>query len=128
MSFDQFNLDARLMTGIRHLGYVTPTPIQVKTIPAALNGRDIIGTAQTGTGKTAAFVLPILQKLLNGPRNSARVLRAVDRREALLTASRVRDTAALDAYLFTREAYRQNRWSRIYDGNPPPPGFEDDVE
>ena len=81
MDFDQFNLDARLMAGIRRLGYVTPTPIQVKTIPAAMNGEDIIGTAQTGTGKTAAFVLPILQKLLSGARNSARALIVTPTRE-----------------------------------------------
>ena len=95
MSFDQFNLDARLMTGIRHLGYVTPTPIQVKTIPAALDGKDIIGTAQTGTGKTAAFVLPILQKLLSGPRNSARALIVTPTRElAEQIHEVVRDLAA----------------------------------
>ena len=62
------------MAGINRLGYITPTPIQVQTIPAALAGEDIIGTAQTGTGKTAAFVLPILNKLLSGPRNRARAL------------------------------------------------------
>ena len=64
MQFEQFNLDARLMGGIRRAGYEAPTPIQEAAIPAALRGRDLIGTAQTGTGKTAAFVLPILNKLL----------------------------------------------------------------
>ena len=59
MNFNQFNLDSRLMAGIKRAGYETPTPIQEAAIPAALKGRDIIGTAQTGTGKTAAFVLPI---------------------------------------------------------------------
>ncbi len=81
MNFDAFNLDARLMAGIRHLGYITPTPIQVQTIPAALNGEDIIGTAQTGTGKTAAFVLPILHRLISGPRNCARALIVTPTRE-----------------------------------------------
>jgi ATP-dependent RNA helicase RhlE len=81
VNFDQFNLDSRLMAGIRRLGYITPTPIQVETIPAAMNGEDIIGTAQTGTGKTAAFVLPILNKLLTGPRNCARVLIVTPTRE-----------------------------------------------
>jgi ATP-dependent RNA helicase RhlE len=81
VNFDQFNLDSRLMVGIRRLGYTTPTPIQVETIPAAMNGEDIIGTAQTGTGKTAAFVLPILNKLLTGPRNCARVLIVTPTRE-----------------------------------------------
>ena len=81
MNFDQFNLDSRLMAGIRRLGYTVPTPIQVQTIPAALSGEDIIGTAQTGTGKTAAFVLPILNKLLTGPRNCARALIVTPTRE-----------------------------------------------
>ena len=71
MQFEQFNLDARLMGGIRKAGYEAPTPIQQAAIPAALRGRDLIGTAQTGTGKTAAFVLPILNKLLDGPRKAA---------------------------------------------------------
>ncbi len=81
MNFDQFNLDACLLAGINRLGYTTPTPIQVKTIPAALAGEDIIGTAQTGTGKTAAFVLPILNRLLTGPRNRARALIVTPTRE-----------------------------------------------
>ena len=57
-------------------------------------------------------------------RNALIGLRAVDDRAQLLTASKVRDTAALDSYLFTREAYRQLRWNRIHDGNPPPPKFD----
>jgi len=81
VNFDQFNLDSRLMAGINRLGYTVPTPIQVETIPAAMNGEDIIGTAQTGTGKTAAFVLPILHKLLTGPRNRARALIVTPTRE-----------------------------------------------
>ena len=72
MQFEQFNLDPRLMGAIRKAGYETPTPIQEAAIPAALRGRDLIGTAQTGTGKTAAFVLPILNKLLDGPRGMPR--------------------------------------------------------
>ncbi len=64
LSFTQFNLDARLLKAIEKAGYETPTPIQTQAIPVALNGIDLIGTAQTGTGKTAAFALPILQKLL----------------------------------------------------------------
>ena len=74
MNFEQFSLDSRLMQGIKYAGYETATPIQEAAIPAALRGRDIIGTAQTGTGKTAAFVLPILNKLLNGPRGMPRAL------------------------------------------------------
>lgn len=81
MNFTQFNLDPRLMHGIKKAGYETATPIQEAAMPAALRGRDIIGTAQTGTGKTAAFVLPILNKLLNGQRNVSRALIVTPTRE-----------------------------------------------
>jgi ATP-dependent RNA helicase RhlE len=69
------------MVGIKKAGYETATPIQEAALPAALRGRDLIGTAMTGTGKTAAFVLPILNKLLNGPRNVARALIVTPTRE-----------------------------------------------
>jgi len=62
--FAGFNLDARLRRAISESGYEEPTPIQTAAIPVALSGADVVGTAQTGTGKTAAFVLPILQRLL----------------------------------------------------------------
>lgn len=81
MNFNKFNLDSRLHRGINHSGYKTPTPIQEAAIPPALAGDDLIGTAQTGTGKTAAFVLPILHKLLTGPRNRTRVLIVTPTRE-----------------------------------------------
>ncbi|HSK65835.1 MAG TPA: DEAD/DEAH box helicase [Anaerolineales bacterium] len=81
MNFEQFNLDPRLMQGVNVAGYKTATPIQEAAIPAALRGRDIIGTAQTGTGKTAAFVLPILDKLLDGPRGMPRALIVTPTRE-----------------------------------------------
>ena len=81
MNFNKFNLDSRLQVGINRLGYTDPTPIQIATIPVALAGTDLIGTAQTGTGKTAAFVLPILNKLLNGPRNRTRALIVTPTRE-----------------------------------------------
>lgn len=81
MNFNQFHLDPRLKQGIEKAGYESPTPIQQAAIPAALRGRDIIGTAQTGTGKTAAFVLPILNKLLNGQRNMPRGLIVTPTRE-----------------------------------------------
>ncbi len=81
MNFTEFNLDPRLLAGINRLGYVTPTPVQIKAIPPALSGIDLIGTAQTGTGKTAAFVLPILNKLVSGPRRRARALIITPTRE-----------------------------------------------
>jgi ATP-dependent RNA helicase RhlE len=68
MSFETFNFHPSIMAGVHAVGYVTPTPIQLQSIPPILQGRDLIGLAQTGTGKTAAFVLPILQRLLRSPR------------------------------------------------------------
>jgi ATP-dependent RNA helicase RhlE len=81
VNFQEFNLDSRLMTRIHRAGYREPTPIQNSAIPPALAGRDLIGTAQTGTGKTAAFVLPILQRLLPGPRKCTRALIVTPTRE-----------------------------------------------
>jgi len=72
MNFETFNLDPAIMAGVRALGYVTPTPIQLQAIPPIMQGRDVIALAQTGTGKTAAFALPILQRLLHGPRGQVR--------------------------------------------------------
>ena len=69
------------MKGINRAGYETATPIQEAALPAALRGRDVIGTAQTGTGKTAAFVLPILNKLLDGKRGVPRALIVTPTRE-----------------------------------------------
>jgi ATP-dependent RNA helicase RhlE len=81
MNFNQFNLDSRLTAGIRAAGYQTPTPIQAAAIPLAMAGKDLIGTAQTGTGKTAVFVLPILHKLLTSPGNGTRALIITPTRE-----------------------------------------------
>jgi ATP-dependent RNA helicase RhlE len=67
MQFSSFKLDDRLQRAVQAAGYTDTTPIQEAAIPALLEGRDLIGTAQTGTGKTAAFVLPILQALLTTP-------------------------------------------------------------
>ena len=67
MNFENFNLHPGVMSGVRALGYTTPTPIQAQAIPPIMEGRDLIGLAQTGTGKTAAFVLPILHRLISKP-------------------------------------------------------------
>ena len=65
MNFEKFKLDARILRGLQEAGFEKPTPIQSAAIPLVLEGEDLIGTAQTGTGKTAAFVLPLLQHLLH---------------------------------------------------------------
>ena len=69
MPFSKLGLVPTVLDGVRAAGYVEPTPIQLRAIPLVIAGRDVIGSAQTGTGKTAAFALPILTKL--GPHNSA---------------------------------------------------------
>jgi ATP-dependent RNA helicase RhlE len=74
MNFESFNFHPSIMAGVRALGYTIPTPIQAQSIPPIMQGRDIIGLAQTGTGKTVAFVLPILERLRSGPRGSVRAL------------------------------------------------------
>ncbi len=85
MSFNSFNLDARLLKNVQALDFEEPTPIQSATIPPALEGRDILGSAETGTGKTAAFLLPLLQKLINTPRTrEPRALVVVPTRELAL--------------------------------------------
>ncbi len=81
MSFDQFDFDPWIADGIRDAGYETPTPIQAQAIPPVLEGRDVLGLAQTGTGKTAAFMLPILQQLLEGDLGDVRALIVAPTRE-----------------------------------------------
>src|SRR6202042_1056669 len=63
MSFSALGLSETILQGVKAMGYSEPTPIQLRAIPLVLAGRDVIGSAQTGTGKTAAFALPILSKL-----------------------------------------------------------------
>jgi ATP-dependent RNA helicase RhlE len=67
MTFEELKLAEPLLRAVKQEGYTTPTPIQNQAIPPALEGRDVLGCAQTGTGKTAAFALPILQRLSMGP-------------------------------------------------------------
>jgi ATP-dependent RNA helicase RhlE len=81
MSFKQFNLHTQIETGIEALRYTAPTPIQLQAMPAVLQGKDVMGMAQTGTGKTAAFALPILQRLMSGPRKRLRALIVAPTRE-----------------------------------------------
>ncbi len=79
--FDRFGLHKTLVRGIRAAGFTTPRPIQIETIPAGLAGRDVLGLAQTGTGKTAAFALPLLARLLEDRRRGPRALILAPTRE-----------------------------------------------
>lgn len=73
-SFNELGLHPVLATSLKHMKYETPTPIQAQAIPLAMDGRDIMGSAQTGTGKTAAFAIPLIQALLDDERKSALVM------------------------------------------------------
>lgn len=82
-TFTDMRLSRPILKGISSMGFVKPTPIQANTIPVAMNGKDICGAAVTGSGKTAAFIIPILERLLFRAKNVAvtRVLILVPTRE-----------------------------------------------
>lgn len=102
MSFSQFSLDPRLEAGIKDMGYTEPTPIQKQAIPHVLAESDLLGLAQTGTGKTAAFMLPILQRLTQGPLRQVRALIVAPTREL---AEQIHQTAVdLGKYTKIRSA------------------------
>ncbi len=77
MTFEQLGLSAPLLAALAEQNYQTPTPIQAEAIPAVLQGRDVMAAAQTGTGKTAGFTLPILERLSTGPRVQSNQVRAL---------------------------------------------------
>ena len=77
MSFASLNLSPPILKAITEKGYQTPSPIQVEAIPAVLGGRDVMAAAQTGTGKTAGFTLPLLQLLATGEHVNANQVRAL---------------------------------------------------
>lgn len=77
MSFTSLGLSAPILDAVAEQGYTTPSPIQAKAIPAVLDGRDVMAAAQTGTGKTAGFTLPILERLSTGTRAPAKQVRAL---------------------------------------------------
>ena len=85
--FAALGLEARLLTALETLGYEEPTPIQREAIPPLLAGRDLLGQAATGTGKTAAFTLPLLQRLAHGAKHRPSVLILVPTRELAMQVS-----------------------------------------
>jgi ATP-dependent RNA helicase RhlE len=93
MPFGALKLHPSLIKGIKELGFSKPTPIQTDAIPAALGGRDVLACAMTGSGKTAAFLLPVLQQLLSRPRGTTRALVVTPTRE--LAAQIVQELNAL---------------------------------
>jgi len=81
MAFQVFNFNPKVAAGVTEAGYSAPTPIQAQAIPAVMQGRDVMGLAQTGTGKTAAFALPILHRLMHGGHGVVRALVIAPTRE-----------------------------------------------
>jgi len=81
LPFSSFGLDPLLLRGVRELGFTRPTPIQEQSIPPAVTGRDVLACAVTGSGKTAAFGLPILNRLMGKPRRTTRALILTPTRE-----------------------------------------------
>ena len=93
MPFNHLGLHPSLLRGIKELGFVRPTTIQAEAIPPAMQGKDVIATAQTGSGKTAAFLLPIVHRLIDKPRRTTRALVLAPTRE--LAAQILEDLTAL---------------------------------
>src|SRR5262244_2043980 len=94
MSFSHLGLSEKVLSAVAAAGYSTPTPIQAQAIPTVLAGGDVLGIAQTGTGKTAAFALPVLQRLAGqrtaGPRTARALVLAPTRELALQIADSFR--------------------------------------
>src|SRR2546422_6188343 len=96
MPFTQLKLNPALVKAIKELGFVRPTPIQAEAIPPAVEGRDVIACAQTGSGKTAAFLLPIINSLIERPRRTTKALVLAPTRE--LAAQILEDFNALSVH------------------------------
>ena len=116
MPFNKLGLSKPVLDGVKAMGWTDPSPIQLRAIPLLLEGTDVIGSAQTGTGKTAAFVLPIISKLSKDSGKS-RVLILEPTREL---ASQV-ETAVRDYARFTDLTIWPSRFSRTKQ-NPRSPG------
>ena len=105
-TFDSLGLDPHLLASVRDCGFDTPTPIQARAIPPILAERDLVGEAQTGSGKTAAFVLPILQRLGATPASEAPTVR-------VLTLAPTRELALQVAAVYSRLSARSPRSIRV---------------
>mgnify|MGYP001823182972 FL=1 len=114
MKFNELGLSAELLRAVEEQGYETPTPIQREAIPRILDGHDILAGAQTGTGKTAGFTLPMLQRLENPPSGPRRI------RALILTPTREL-AAQVNESVHTYGKYRPVRAMEIYGGVSPRP-------
>jgi ATP-dependent RNA helicase RhlB len=98
-TFDSFDLPEPVRAGIRAAGFTHCTPIQEKTLPISLAGKDVAGQAQTGTGKTAAFLLPIVNALMTKPRGTTRALVIAPTRELAAQIAAVRRPSPWRRYM-----------------------------
>ncbi|AGA77023.1 DEAD/DEAH box helicase [Echinicola vietnamensis] len=114
-SFENFKLNKQLLEAVKEAGYTKPTPIQEKTIPLALAGQDILGIAQTGTGKTAAYVLPLLMKTKYAQGEHARALILAPTRELVIQ---------IEQAILTLGKYTDLRYACLYGGVGPTPQIE----
>src|SRR5437764_12015421 len=93
MAFSKLGLSEEMVQGVKAMGFVEPTPIQLRAIPLIMEGRDVIGSAQTGTGKTAAFALPILSQLAQHSRQTRLLVLEPTRELAAQVETAIRDFA-----------------------------------
>jgi len=115
LSFDRFNLQSEVLDGLRDMGFEKPTPIQEACIPLIMEGRDVLASAQTGTGKTAAFAIPILHNLLEKKKNKQEGIRALVITPTRELASQVDEAFFAIGYhtgLTTAKVYGGDDWSR----------------
>ena len=111
MPFTALGLPPAIVKGVRAVGYTEPTPIQSRAIPVVLQGQDMTGAAQTGTGKTAAFILPILARLMGGPKQLRSLILTPTRELAAQVETNARDYAR----------FTDLRVGVVYGGVPLPP-------
>src|SRR5213075_1709504 len=101
MPFAKLGLSAPMLEGVKAMGYIDPTPIQLRAIPLILEGRDVIGSAQTGTGKTAAFALPLLSKMVHHEPQTRLLVLEPTRELAAQVETAIRDFARFTNLLVT---------------------------
>src|SRR6201999_4386300 len=114
VSFDSFGLAPEIRKAVAEQGYTKPTPIQAQAIPVVLSGRDVMGAAQTGTGKTASFSLPILQRLLPLASNSASPARHPIRALILTPTRELADQVAANVFAYGK--YTSLRSAVVFGG------------
>src|SRR5918998_1505769 len=107
MPFSSFKLSPDLLRGVAAMGFSSPTPIQQQAIPAALEGRDLLACAMTGSGKTAAFLLPLLHRIASKPRGTTRALVLTPTREL---------AAQVEDHLRQLAAYSPVRGAAVFGG------------